>query len=180
MLILWKLHQLFFELHDITILNSDIASSQHFVDRMFNFKICVRTIFHLSRTADLGRLLKNWRCRIERDWRKSEPKGLFSNNLETIAITSCWHSFLNSVTLAFETRSAAPNFLRVVSTPNPKSILSTLIKFSFFFFKINFDESFDGLKFFDNFRFNNYFQQIFIIGLSAWYIFRYGSTLLVI
>ena len=83
-------------------------------------------------------------------------------------------------TLAFETRSAAPNFLRVVSTPNPKSILSTLIKFSFFFFKINFDESFDGLKFFDNFRFNNYFQQIFIIGLSAWYIFRYGSTLLVI
>ena len=53
-----------FSLNFITIpsknsLNSDIASSQHFVDRMFNFKICVRTIFYLSRTVDLGRLLKN-------------------------------------------------------------------------------------------------------------------------
>ena len=100
-------------------LNFDIASSQHFLDRTFNCKICVRTIF------DLGRLLKNGGCGTERDRRKSVPKGIFSINLETIATTSCWHFFLNLVSLAFETRSAVRNFLRVVSTLNPKSILSS-------------------------------------------------------
>ena len=140
-------------------LNSEIALSQHFVDSMFNFKICVRTIFRLSRTVDLKRLLEN--CRTERDRRKSELSQFGKSiSVETIAIRSCWHSFLNLVTLAFETRSVKRNFLRVLSTPNPKSILQTLIKFSSFS-KINLDESFAGFTFLDNFRLKNYFQQIF-------------------
>ena len=103
-------------------LNSDIASSQHFVGRMFNFKICIRTIFHLSGNVDLGRLLENWGCRTEKDRRKSEPKGLFSTNLETIAITSRWHSFLNLFTLAFQTRSAVRKFFE--GCVHSKSLIS--------------------------------------------------------
>ena len=47
-----------FSLNSMTLLsrnslNSDTASSQHFLDRMFKLKIRVRTIFHLSRTEDV-------------------------------------------------------------------------------------------------------------------------------
>ena len=111
-------------------LGSDIASSQHFVDSMFNFKICIRTIFHLSRTVDVRWLLKNWGCRKEKD-KKIRTQRVFFNQFGNHSNNKLLTFHLNLVTLAFETRSAVHNFLRVVSTPNPNSILSTLINFSF-------------------------------------------------